>query len=168
MVGGRLSSPAGGSRQVLVAWDEWLMPDAAGRARWRIPLATNGPLDEARGQLRRAREELLHLVPVPRTGVELEHVDSARVRQARVVVLVRAAGLEEASPLLTGLLIPPLAILFVYAVVLMVTQGGTGGGTAAPSVRAIYEAIFGVEDGRADPGRDVPDQPARRRSRGRP
>jgi len=37
-----------------------------------------------------------------------------------VVVLVRAANLEEASPLLTGLLVPPLLLLLVYAVVLMV------------------------------------------------
>lgn len=42
-----------------------------------------------------------------------------------------------------------------YAVVLMVTQGGTGGGTSAPSVRTIYEALFGVEGGRADPARSV-------------
>jgi penicillin-binding protein 2 len=42
-----------------------------------------------------------------------------------------------------------------YAVVLMVTQGGTGGGTSAPSVRAIYEALFGVTGGTADPARSV-------------
>jgi len=37
-----------------------------------------------------------------------------------VVVLLRALGLEEASPLLAGLLVPPLVLLFAYAVVLMV------------------------------------------------
>ena len=42
-----------------------------------------------------------------------------------------------------------------YAVVLMVTQGGTGGGTSAPSVRAIYEAIFGVSGGTVDAARSV-------------
>ncbi len=39
-----------------------------------------------------------------------------------VVVVVRAAGLEEASPLLTGLLVPPLLVLLMYAVVLMVVN----------------------------------------------
>ncbi len=42
-----------------------------------------------------------------------------------------------------------------YAVIMMVTQGGTGGGTSAPSVRAIYEAIFGVEGSSIDPQRSV-------------
>ena len=32
-----------------------------------------------------------------------------------------------------------------YAVVVMVSQGGTGSGTSGPSVRRIYEAIFGVQ-----------------------
>ncbi len=31
-----------------------------------------------------------------------------------------------------------------YAVVVMVTDGGAGGETAAPATRAIYEALFGV------------------------
>jgi penicillin-binding protein 2 len=34
-----------------------------------------------------------------------------------------------------------------YAVVFMVTQGGTGAGTSGPSVRGVYEALFGVVDG---------------------
>lgn len=34
-----------------------------------------------------------------------------------------------------------------YAVVFMVTQGGTGAGTSGPSVRAVYESLFGVVDG---------------------
>ncbi len=42
-----------------------------------------------------------------------------------------------------------------YAVVMMVSQGGTGGGTSGPSVRGIYEALFGVVDGQADPARSV-------------
>lgn len=42
-----------------------------------------------------------------------------------------------------------------YAVVMMVTQGGTGSGTSGPSVRAIYDAIFGVAAGQADPDRSV-------------
>lgn len=42
-----------------------------------------------------------------------------------------------------------------YAVVMMVTQGGTGSGTSGPSVRGIYDAIFGVQDGSVDPGRSV-------------
>lgn len=42
-----------------------------------------------------------------------------------------------------------------YAVVMMVTQGGTGSGTSGPSVRAIYEAIFGVEGSTVDPSRSV-------------
>lgn len=42
-----------------------------------------------------------------------------------------------------------------YAVVMMVTQGGTGAETSAPSVRAIYEALFGVVDGVPDPSRSV-------------
>ena len=32
-----------------------------------------------------------------------------------------------------------------YAVVMMVSKGGTGSGTSGPSVRRIYEAIFGVQ-----------------------
>ncbi len=42
-----------------------------------------------------------------------------------------------------------------YAVVMVISQGGTGGGTSARSVRAIHEALFGVHDGGADPGRSV-------------
>ncbi len=42
-----------------------------------------------------------------------------------------------------------------YAVIMTVTQGGTGVGTSAPSVRAIYEAIYGIQDGKADPARSV-------------
>lgn len=32
-----------------------------------------------------------------------------------------------------------------YAVVMMISQGGTGSGTSGPSVRRIYEAIFGIQ-----------------------
>ncbi len=42
-----------------------------------------------------------------------------------------------------------------YAVVIMVSQGGTGAGTSGASVRGIYEALFGVRDGTADPSRSV-------------
>ena len=42
-----------------------------------------------------------------------------------------------------------------YAVVMMVTQGGTGGKTSGPSVRKIYEALFGVKGGDVDPKRSV-------------
>ena len=42
-----------------------------------------------------------------------------------------------------------------YAVVIMVSQGGTGAGTSGASVRGIYEALFGVRDGSADPARSV-------------
>ena len=42
-----------------------------------------------------------------------------------------------------------------YAVVMMVTQGGTGGKTSGPSVRKIYEALFGVKGGDVDPERSV-------------
>lgn len=42
-----------------------------------------------------------------------------------------------------------------YAVVMMVTQGGTGAGTSAPSVRAIYDALFGVQGNAVDPSRSV-------------
>jgi penicillin-binding protein 2 len=35
-----------------------------------------------------------------------------------------------------------------YAVVMMISQGGTGSGTSGPSVRKIYEAIFGVQSGK--------------------
>lgn len=42
-----------------------------------------------------------------------------------------------------------------YAVVIMVSQGGTGAGTSGRSVRAIHEALFGVLDGDADPARSV-------------
>ncbi len=42
-----------------------------------------------------------------------------------------------------------------YAVVIMVSQGGTGAGTSGASVKGIYEALFGVRDGAADPSRSV-------------
>jgi penicillin-binding protein 2 len=42
-----------------------------------------------------------------------------------------------------------------YAVVMMVTRGGTGSLTAGPGVRAIYEALFGVVDGIVDPAKSV-------------
>lgn len=42
-----------------------------------------------------------------------------------------------------------------YAVVIMVSQGGTGAGTSGRSIKAIHEALFGVQDGDADPARSV-------------
>jgi penicillin-binding protein 2 len=42
-----------------------------------------------------------------------------------------------------------------YAVIIMVTQGGTGSVTVGPSVRTIYEALFGVVDGVIDPAQSV-------------
>ncbi|MGB7982499.1 MAG: penicillin-binding protein 2 [Candidatus Nanopelagicales bacterium] len=42
-----------------------------------------------------------------------------------------------------------------YAVVVMVSQGGTGAGTSGASVRAIYEALFGVREGTVERGRSV-------------
>ncbi|NUU20501.1 MAG: penicillin-binding protein 2 [Streptomycetaceae bacterium] len=41
-----------------------------------------------------------------------------------------------------------------YAVVMMVSQGGTGSGTSGPSVRKIYDALYGVDDkGNIDPAK---------------
>ena len=41
-----------------------------------------------------------------------------------------------------------------YAIVMMVSQGGTGSGTSGPSVRKIYEALLGVdENGKVDPAK---------------
>ena len=42
-----------------------------------------------------------------------------------------------------------------YAVVMMVTQGGTGSGTVGPGVRSIYEALFGVSGDTIDVTRSV-------------
>lgn len=42
-----------------------------------------------------------------------------------------------------------------YAVVVMVTEGGTGSKTSGPSVRKIYEALFGVSGTTIDPSRSV-------------
>lgn len=42
-----------------------------------------------------------------------------------------------------------------YAVVMMVTQGGTGSKTSGPSVRKIYEAIFGVRGSTVNPSRSI-------------
>ncbi len=42
-----------------------------------------------------------------------------------------------------------------YAVVMMVTQGGTGSKTSGPSVRKIYEALFGVRGSTVDPSRSI-------------
>ena len=38
-----------------------------------------------------------------------------------------------------------------YAVVMMVSQGGTGAFTSAPSVRKIYEALYGITGSTVDP-----------------
>lgn len=42
-----------------------------------------------------------------------------------------------------------------YAVTCMVSQGGTGSGTCGPSVRAIYEALFGVTGSNVKPRKSV-------------
>ncbi len=42
-----------------------------------------------------------------------------------------------------------------YAVVMMVTEGGTGSKTSGPSVRKIYEALFGVRGSTVDPSRSI-------------
>ena len=42
-----------------------------------------------------------------------------------------------------------------YAVVMMVTEGGTGSKTSGPSVRKIYEALFGVRGDTIDPRASV-------------
>lgn len=42
-----------------------------------------------------------------------------------------------------------------YAVVMMVTEGGTGSKTSGPSVRKIYEALFGVSGTTVNPRRSV-------------
>ena len=42
-----------------------------------------------------------------------------------------------------------------YAVVVAITQAGIGGEQSAPAARGIYDAIFGVADGQADPGRSA-------------
>ncbi len=42
-----------------------------------------------------------------------------------------------------------------YAVVLMVAQGGTGSGTSAPSVRRIYEELFGIRGSTIDPATSI-------------
>ena len=39
-----------------------------------------------------------------------------------------------------------------YVVVMMVSQGGTGSGTSGPAVRAIWEALYGVEGETVNPG----------------
>ncbi|MDD2858036.1 MAG: penicillin-binding protein 2 [Candidatus Nanopelagicales bacterium] len=42
-----------------------------------------------------------------------------------------------------------------YAIVMMVTEGGTGSKTSGPSVRKIYEALFGVSGRSVNPARSV-------------
>ncbi len=42
-----------------------------------------------------------------------------------------------------------------YAIVMMVTQGGTGSKTSGPSVRKIYEALFGVNGSTVNPNKSV-------------
>ena len=42
-----------------------------------------------------------------------------------------------------------------YAIVMMVAQGGTGSGTSAPSVRRIYEELFGIHGGIIDPDTSI-------------
>jgi penicillin-binding protein 2 len=38
---------------------------------------------------------------------------------------------------------------------MMVAQGGTGSGTSAPSVRRIYEELFGIRGGTIDPATSI-------------
>lgn len=42
-----------------------------------------------------------------------------------------------------------------YAVICMVSQGGTGAGTCGPSVRRIYEALFGVNGYTVNPSKSI-------------
>ncbi len=42
-----------------------------------------------------------------------------------------------------------------YAVTCMVSQGGTGSGTCGPSVRAIYEALFGITGSSVSPSKSI-------------
>ena len=42
-----------------------------------------------------------------------------------------------------------------YAIVMMVTQGGTGSKTSGPSVRKIYEALFGIKGSTVNPNNSV-------------
>ncbi|MEI6621942.1 MAG: penicillin-binding protein 2 [Actinomycetes bacterium] len=42
-----------------------------------------------------------------------------------------------------------------YTVVCVVSQGGTGAGTCGPSVRRIYEALFGITGSTVDPSKSV-------------
>jgi len=42
-----------------------------------------------------------------------------------------------------------------YAIVMMVTEGGTGSGTSGPSVRKIYEALFGVNGKSVDSAKSI-------------
>ena len=42
-----------------------------------------------------------------------------------------------------------------YAVVVMISQGGTGASAAAPAVRKIYEALFGIKGSTIDPKNSV-------------
>jgi penicillin-binding protein 2 len=42
-----------------------------------------------------------------------------------------------------------------YAVVMMVSQGGTGSGTSGRSVRAIYEALYGVTGSTVNPANAI-------------
>ncbi len=42
-----------------------------------------------------------------------------------------------------------------YVIVMMVSQGGTGSGTSAPSVRKIYEAIFGIVGSEVIPAKSI-------------
>jgi penicillin-binding protein 2 len=42
-----------------------------------------------------------------------------------------------------------------YAVVMLVTEGGTGSKTSGPSVRKIYEALFGVTGTRVNPADSI-------------
>lgn len=42
-----------------------------------------------------------------------------------------------------------------YAVVVVITQAGVGGEQSAPAARAIYDSLFGVTEGQADPARSA-------------
>src|SRR5690606_21283429 len=40
-----------------------------------------------------------------------------------------------------------------YVVVMMVSQGGTGSGTSGPAIRAIWEALYGIEGEQVRPAK---------------
>ncbi len=104
------------------------------RAAGRVPTSAE-TLTWLRGALRSVTEHGTARAPFARAGFPIDQVPvAAKTGTAEVFGKQSTSWFASFAP----------ADKPQYAVVLMVTQGGTGSGTAGPSVAGLYRTLFGV------------------------